>query len=185
MSESNLDNLQRVRVVTGLRRSDHITPALQELHWLPIRATITFKIATVVYHLRERRQPPYLADLISNYVPTRTLRSSTKTLLAEPSFRTNITRRSFGYVAAKTWNNLPGDINTVDSSSFCRKCLKTFVFRQSYCCSLCSSSRSRITLLHMARNKYNLLTCLSEFLPNSYLPRFNVGPESQTAVKYL
>ena len=78
MSESNLDKLQHVqntisRVVTGLRRRDHITPALKELHWLPIRARITFKVATVVYRLRKRRQPPYLADLISDYVPTRTL----------------------------------------------------------------------------------------------------------------
>ena len=107
MSESNLDKLQYIqntlaRIVTGLRRRDHITPALKELHLLPIRARITFKVVTVVYRLRERRQPPYLADLISDYVPTRTLRSSTKTLLAESSFRTNIGRRSFRYVAAKT-----------------------------------------------------------------------------------
>ena len=106
MSDSKLDKLQRVqntlaRVVTGLRRRDHITPALKELHWLPIRGRITFKVATVVYRLHERRQPPYLGDLISDYVPTRTLRLSTKTLLAEPSFRTNIGRRSFRYVAWK------------------------------------------------------------------------------------
>ena len=107
ISESNLEKLQRVqntiaRVVTGLHRRNHITPALKELHWLPIRARITFKVATVVYSLHERRQPPYLADFISDYVPTRTLRSSMKTLLAEPSFRTNIGRRSFRYEAGKT-----------------------------------------------------------------------------------
>ena len=60
MSESNLDKLQRVqntlaRVVTRLRRMNQITPALKELHWLPIRARITFKVATVVYRLRERQ----------------------------------------------------------------------------------------------------------------------------------
>ena len=73
-----LDKLQRVQitltcVVTGLRRRDHIIPALKELHWLPIRARITFKVATAVYRLRKRRQTPYLADLISDYIPTRTL----------------------------------------------------------------------------------------------------------------
>ena len=41
MSESNLDKLQHVhntlaRIVTGLRRRNHITPALKELYWLPI-----------------------------------------------------------------------------------------------------------------------------------------------------
>ena len=58
MSESSLDKLQRVqntlaRVVTGLRRRNHITPVLKELHWLPIRARITFKLVKVVYRLRE------------------------------------------------------------------------------------------------------------------------------------
>ena len=43
MPQSNLDDLQHVqntlaRVVTGLRRRDHTTPALKELHWLPIQA---------------------------------------------------------------------------------------------------------------------------------------------------
>ena len=41
--------------------------------------------------------------------------TSKKNLLAEPLFRTNIGRRSFQYVVAKTWNNLPDDIKTVDS----------------------------------------------------------------------
>ena len=118
ISESNLDKLQRVqntlaRVVTGLRRSEHITPALKALHWLQIWARITFKIATVVYRLRERRQLPYPAnELISDYAAMRTLRSSTKSLLAESSFNSNIGRRWFQYVAAKTWNNLPDDIKT-------------------------------------------------------------------------
>ena len=139
MPESNLDKLQRVLntlacVVTGLHRREHITPALKELHWLPIRASITFKIATVVYRHRERRLPPYLADLISDYVPTRTLQLSTKTLLAERSFGTNIGRRSFRYVAAKTWKNLPDDIKTVVSLGLFRKGFKTFLFRQSYFC---------------------------------------------------
>ena len=76
MSEANLDKLQRVqnelaRVVTGLHRRDHITPALIEPHWIPVRARITFKVATLVYKLRETRQPSYLSELISDYVPAR------------------------------------------------------------------------------------------------------------------
>ena len=70
MSESNLDKLQGVqntlaRIAIGLCRRDHITPALKELRWLPIRARISFKVVTVVYRLRESQQPPYLTNLIS------------------------------------------------------------------------------------------------------------------------
>ena len=61
MSESNLDKLQHVQntltyVINGLCRRDHITPAIKELYWLPIRARIMFKVVTVVYNFRERRQ---------------------------------------------------------------------------------------------------------------------------------
>jgi len=30
------------RLVTGLRRTDHITPILKSLHWLPIRQRVTY-----------------------------------------------------------------------------------------------------------------------------------------------
>ena len=144
-----MSKIPPTRVVTGLRKKDHITSALKELRWLPIRARIAFKVATVAYRLRERRQPPYLADLISDYVPTRTLPSSTKTLLAESSFRTNIGRRSFRHVAVKTWNNLPDDIKTVYSLGLFRKVLKTFSFRQSHRCQPFPPPRPRITLCYI------------------------------------
>ena len=54
MSESYFDQLQRVqntlaRVVTGHTKFDHITSLLAELHWLPVRSRVTFKVATLVY----------------------------------------------------------------------------------------------------------------------------------------
>ena len=33
----------------GARRYDHITPVLQELHWLPVRRRVEFKLATLDY----------------------------------------------------------------------------------------------------------------------------------------
>ena len=56
MFEQNLNKLQRVqnslaRVVIDTRRRDHITPVLADLHWLPVRARITFKICTLVYNV--------------------------------------------------------------------------------------------------------------------------------------
>jgi len=63
LSESNFKKLQRVqntlaRVV--LRRGKyHITPALAELHWLPIIQRVTFKIATTIFKIRYLHQPTY------------------------------------------------------------------------------------------------------------------------------
>ena len=55
-SVSNLARLQRVqntlaRVVTQKPRFCHITPVLSDLHWLPVRHRISFKIATVTYRV--------------------------------------------------------------------------------------------------------------------------------------
>ena len=33
------------RLVTGTRRRDHITPVLRQLHWLPVRQRVDFKLA--------------------------------------------------------------------------------------------------------------------------------------------
>ena len=49
ISEQLLTKLQRVqnaaaRVILGYAKHDHITPGLIELHWLPIRFRISFKI---------------------------------------------------------------------------------------------------------------------------------------------
>ena len=37
------------RLITRARRRDHITPVLRELHWLPVRQRIKFKVACLVF----------------------------------------------------------------------------------------------------------------------------------------
>ena len=152
MSDANLGKLQRIqnaltRVVTGLHRRDHITPALIELHWLPVRARITFKVATLVYKLMKTRQPSYLSELISDYVPARQLRSSSKILLVESFFRLKMGRRSFRYVGPVTWNNIPEDIRTIGTLSSFRKHLSHFFSNGSTVANCNPSPRPRITLL--------------------------------------
>jgi len=51
-----------VRVVTGARMFDHITPVLRELHWLPVCQRIRFKLAMMVYKCLHGLVPPYPAD---------------------------------------------------------------------------------------------------------------------------
>ena len=66
ISDSLLQRLQSVknaaaRLVTGTRRSDHITPVLRQLHWLPIRHRNRFKIAGCVFQALTVQTPAYLA----------------------------------------------------------------------------------------------------------------------------
>jgi predicted DsbA family dithiol-disulfide isomerase len=83
ISAKNFDKLQRVqntiaRVILRLRKYDHITPALVQLHWLPIRQRVTFKLICL-----HTQQPAYLHELINRYQPARQLRSSEHTGLID------------------------------------------------------------------------------------------------------
>ena len=72
------------RVITLTKEHDHITPVLNELHWLPARNRIKFKILLLVYKCLHGTVPSYLGELLKEYVPPRTLRSTSKNLLCEP-----------------------------------------------------------------------------------------------------
>jgi len=64
-SEYNLDRLQRVQnrlAHVVLPFSAGATEARRELHWLPIRQRITFKLATITYKARRSGQPAYLSN---------------------------------------------------------------------------------------------------------------------------
>jgi len=59
------------RLITGARRRDHITPVLRQLHWLPVRRRVEFKLACLVRQALCGQMPTYLADdihLISEVV---------------------------------------------------------------------------------------------------------------------
>jgi len=58
-------------------RSASATKLRQQLHWLPIRQRITYKISLITYKTRTTGTPTYLSNLFHDYVPTRT-RSSNK-----------------------------------------------------------------------------------------------------------
>ena len=116
-SKSNLVKLQRVqntlahtRVINRQVKSDHITPVLKELHWLPIENRVTFKLATLAYNIKSTGQPVYLRELLSDYEPVRTLRSSSRRLLTVNVANTVLATRGFRHSAVSVWNSLPDSI---------------------------------------------------------------------------
>ena len=72
------------RVVSGSKKYDHITPVLKDLHWLPIRKRIDFKILLLTFKCMQGCAPLYLRELLVKQANTRTLRSNTKNLLQIP-----------------------------------------------------------------------------------------------------
>jgi hypothetical protein len=131
---TTLNRLQLVQnalarvVVTNVKRSDHISPTLKKLHWLPIEKRIEFKIASLTYKTLHFKQPSYLADLLIPYNPCRLLRSSNQLKLSVPYIKSAQGRRSFCYAAPTIWNNLNDNIRSSPSITVFHARLKTYLF---------------------------------------------------------
>ena len=134
--------LQRVmnasaRLIFCAPKHCHITPLLQQLHWLPIRLRIEFKILLITYKVLQGSAPKYLIDLISILPPSRyDLRRKNKgILLSTPKRFTKVTMgdRSFMAAAPRPWNSLPIDIRPACTTSDFKQKLKTFLCRKAFC----------------------------------------------------
>ena len=139
VSEDLLRRLQSVqnaaaRFITGARKYDHISPVLRDLHWLPLRQRIIFKIATLMHQCLNGLTPHYLATdciiAISSMPGRKQLRSAASGQLYIPRTKTmTFGPRSFKVSGPTIWNDLPARLkdSSLSKNSF-RKLLKTFLF---------------------------------------------------------
>ena len=120
------------RVVVMGRKRDHIGPVLKDLHWLPVKKRITLKLATTVFKTLSCSEPSYLLELMEDYKPSRSLRSSQKQLLNIPRCRTKIASRAFSVAAPSVWNSIEIEIRQSDSVASFKRKLKTRLFESSF-----------------------------------------------------
>ena len=124
-----------VRLVHDLGPREHVTPAMYELHWLPIAKRIKFKLCLLVFHAVNGRAPSYLTELVSPVanIPGRTsLRSAGRHDLVVPRSRLVLSERAFSVAAPRAWNSLPVDIRLITDTKRFKKKLKTFLFNSAY-----------------------------------------------------
>ena len=108
---------------------DSAYPLLRSLHWLPVEARVRFKILLLVYKCLSGCAPDYLKDLISEYVPSRALRSASDgTKLCVPRTKKAYGDRAFRVAAPRLWNDLPVDLRGAPSLTFFKQRLKTHLF---------------------------------------------------------
>ena len=139
LPDCSLNKLQRVqnvaaKLVLQRRRFDSSTEALRELHWLPIKHRIDYKIALLVFKCIHDLAPAYLKGLISVKTPGRELRSQDcGILLSVPvSSRRTFLDRSFAVSGPTVWNSLPLDIRSLVSVDDFKKKLKTFYCNKAF-----------------------------------------------------
>jgi len=112
MTVPHNDKVQRLQntlatVVTNTRRRDHITSVLADLHWLPVRFRIEYKIALITFKALTTQQPQYLAELIRYYEAPRQLRSRGENILQNSASVLNFSKRTFCQASPTVWNSLP------------------------------------------------------------------------------
>ena len=134
----SLNKLQLVqnaaaRVLTRTRKFDHISPVLSNLHWLPVKFRIEYKILLLTYKALNGLAPTYLTELISYYKPSRDLRSQSAGSLLVPRInKVTSGSRAFSYKAPQLWNNLPVSVRDSDTASIFKSRLKTYLFSQAF-----------------------------------------------------
>ena len=100
---------------------------------LRVRERINFKILLLTFKCLRNSAPLYLQELITEYSPSHTLRSSNRSLLKIPLINTqSYGSRSFLSASPQLWNNLPQCIKQADSTERFKSMLKTYLFIKQY-----------------------------------------------------
>ena len=123
------------RLISKTTRFDHISPVMKDLHWLPVKYRIMFKLVVYTFKALHGNAPTYIHQLIrlkpqSNY----NLRSNTKHLLLDPPNKTMKTTgdRAFFAAAPTLWNALPDELRALGSLKTFMAQLKTHYFKLAY-----------------------------------------------------
>lgn len=140
ISQTELSKLQRIqnmcaKLVLNRSKFESSKQALFDLHWLPIRARINFKILVYMYNCSVGKAPTYLIDLLTPQTPKRELRSSKSSdgcFIVPFNKNKTFADRSFRTIGPKLWNNLPIDIRRSPSVDIFKRQLKTHFFKDYY-----------------------------------------------------
>ena len=138
LPQSTLEPLQSVqnaaaRLVFDLHHRDHVSPYLMQLHWLPVRSRVQFKLCTLT---DARYSQPKISIVSlrhctdccdSNY--SLRFRSSATMDYVVPRTLSNFRERAFAYAGPAAWNRLPDHIRRQSTPATFRRHLKTFFIR--------------------------------------------------------
>ena len=132
-----LQNIQNkaARLIRKISQRERITPVLIDLHWLPIKARIMFKICLLTYKALKFGEPKYLKEhLIPFELETNIMirHATDQHRLYEPRGNKSAIARTFWYSAPRLYNRLPTNVKNSESVSKFKKSLKTYLFEQCY-----------------------------------------------------
>ena len=138
LPKEQIAKLQRVqnaaaRLIMDIGKYSHITPALYELHWLPVLARIHFKILLLAFKAIHGLAPAYISNLlVTKRKSSYNIRSNSGILLEPPRGKMLATlgERAFQAAAPQLWNELPLQLRTIGSVEIFKNSIKTFLFKR-------------------------------------------------------
>jgi len=133
---STVNILQKVqnaaaRLICNLKPCEPVTASLKQLHWLPVKQWVQYKLCMIMYSIHFGLALLYITELVST-VAAQTSRpglcSADMTNYVQPRTRTMFGECAVLYAGPAVWNLLPDDLRrTLTIKSF--KCkLKTYLF---------------------------------------------------------
>lgn len=128
LSAHHISKLQRLqnscaRVIYGVRRRDHVSGLLQDLHWLPIRLRIIFKALCLIFKCIHNTAPSYLSDTLPVINENRFVRI--------PRTNTSYGDQAFSRCGPIYWNALPTTIRNIPTITNFKSKLKHYLFSSS------------------------------------------------------
>ena len=123
------------RLIMGLPVRASITPALIDLHWLPIKARIIYKLCIMTYQALNSEKPQYMRDMLVDFSVNTdmTLRhGNVLHRLNEPRCNSGIGFRAFEKSAPRLYNKLPVSVKNSDNINIFKMKLKTHLFTECY-----------------------------------------------------
>ena len=106
------------RIVTGFKKNEHVTPALNSLDWPRIDALVARRDVIKVWRLlRTEGVPPNVHELLvfRSSVSVRETRGTDGGDLHLQRCRLSSTQRAFSYRASATWNALPQSVRDLQT----------------------------------------------------------------------
>ena len=124
------------RLLSGVRKHQHISPTLAALHWLPVRFRVNFKVLRMTYKALNGLGPPYLADRLlpprSTRITQQNQQGRLRGLTPREAQKERTRNRAFSAVAPWLWNSLPTEMRLAPSLGVFKSHLKTWLFRQAF-----------------------------------------------------
>ena len=126
IQESELNRLQCLqnscaRLIYGRRKHDHVSDIFIELHWLPVKQRVIFKILLFVFKVFVGMSPLYLETCF-------TVVDRDNRILLVPRVCTAYGDRAFSNSAPRLWNALPDQLRKAETLNFFKAHLKHHLF---------------------------------------------------------